>query len=501
MTNEQIEEEIKILNDLRKLDAKESFVDFVEYVKEDYDTQWFHETICKYLDRLESGDIKKLMIFVPPQHGKSELSSRQFPAYALGRNPKRKLALCSYSSDLASGFNRSVQQIIETDLYKDIFPDTTLNEANVSTDAKKGVLRNSTIFEIVKHRGFLKAVGVGGSLTGTPVDIGIIDDPFKDRATANSETHRRNVWDWYQDVFMTRLHNDSKQLMLFTRWHEDDLAGRLLNPENPCYDEKEAKEWVVVCFSALKENENALSMAEEVDDPRQIDEALWEERHSAEKYFKRRRINPTGFASLDQQRPSALEGNKILREWFNVVRENELPFNPNSVTTDYFIDGAFTDKSHNDETALLTCYYHKPNNSLYILNCIGVRKELYELLKYFKTYAQENYRSPKSVVYIEPKASGKPLKSMLAKFENGGFNVQEIKNKVVALGKWNRVENAEPFLASEKVYIVEGGWNKKFVDQCATFPNAVHDDMVDVLTYAVDKYFVRDTKRGVRYQN
>lgn len=363
-----------------------------------------------------------------------------------------------------------------------------------------GEQRNNHIFETVGHRGFLKAVGVGSGLTGTPLDIGIVDDPFKDRAEANSQTIRDKVWSWYQDVFCTRLHNNSKQLMLFTRWHEDDIAGRILNPKNPCYDAEEAAEWVVIALPALKESTPPIDCAIDVDDPREIDEALWENRHSAEKYKKRRRINPTGFQSLDQQRPSAAEGNKIKREWFRIMKENELPFNPQNIAADFWIDGAFTEKTQNDETALMSCYFNKSDNNLYIFNCHGVRKELYELLKYFKPYVRSNNYAPQSNVFIELKASGYPLKSMLSKIEYGGFNARGVNDKVVALGKYNRVENSEPFLASGKVVLVEGGWNSPFIDQCAEFPNGLHDDMVDDLTYAIHKYFIKKSESGVSYE-
>ena len=142
--------------------------------------QWFHKCVCAYLDALYKGDIKKLMIFLPPQHGKSELSSRRFPAYLLGKDPDLKLALTSYSQDLASRFNSDIQKVMKDPAYIKLFPNTVL-----STE-----VCNSKVFEIEGNRGLLKTVGVGGGLTGNPVDIGIIDDPFKDRLEANSPTYQ-----------------------------------------------------------------------------------------------------------------------------------------------------------------------------------------------------------------------------------------------------------------------------------------------------------------------
>lgn len=488
--NEEIaKRELYLVKELVKHEARVNFQKFTSYTFENYQMEWFHKCICYYLDQLYSGGIKKLMIFVPPQHGKSELSSRRFPAYLLGRDPNLKLALCSYSADLSSSFNRAVQMIIDDDRYRDLYPNTMLNGKRVSTDTGNGVLRNSTMFEIVGHKGFLKTVGVGGSLTGTPVDIGIIDDPFKDRAEANSATYRNNKWDWYQDVFCTRLHNDSKQLMLFTRWHEDDMAGRLLDPSNPHYDEKEAKEWTVIALPALKEETPPIDCAIRINDPREIGEALWESRHSREKYEKRKRTNPTGFASLDQQRPSPLGGNMIQGEWFDIKKESELLFDIDSVTWHSFIDGAWTENKKNDETAISFVYHDTANNCIYIRAIISFRKRISEAIDKYKSVALQYGINQSSYTFIEAKASGKAFVDFL---NNDGFNCVEIDNEIVKKGKYTRVQESEPKLLTKKVILIEGGWIRSFIQQCEAFPNAKHDDKVDVLTYPIHHFLLNE---------
>ena len=471
--------------------AKSNLKNFVEFTYSEYDTQWFHKHVCTYLDKLANREIKKLMVFMPPQHGKTELSSRRFPAYLLGKNPKEKIILGSYNKTKATEFVKDCNRIIKSPEYRQLFPDTQI----------RGGSDTESYFEINGGTGFLKGAGMDSGVTGTTATCYIIDDPFKGRLQANSKLQRDRVWSVLEDDFKTRIDNDGIELMLFTRWHEDDIAGRILNPNSEYYDEEEASEWTVLVFSALKEENKPIECAVDVEDKREIDEALWEKKHSAKKYKKRRRTNPTSFNSLDQQRPSAQEGNKIKKEWFVIKKFNELPFDPNQIPADFFIDGAFTESTKNDETALMSCYHYKATDTLYIFNCSGVRKELYELLKFFKPYVKSNYYKPQSSVYIELKASGHPLKSMLSKVENGGFNTRAINNKVVALGKYNRVENAEPFLASGKVVLVEGAWNKPFIDQCASFPNGAHDDMVDDLTYAVHKYFIKKDANGVSYES
>lgn len=480
---------LKLLEERRVRTGRTNFKEFVLFTKEDYSMEWFHSIVCHYLELLSDRHIKKLMIFMPPQHGKTELSSRRFPAYLLGKNPKEKIILGSYNSTKASEFVVDCNRIMKSDEYKSLYPKTELDGKDTEI-----------YFEVNKGSGYLKGAGMDSGVTGTTASCYIIDDPFKGRITANSQNTRDKVWMTLNDDFKTRIDNNGIELMLFTRWHEDDIAGRLLNENSEFFDEEERSEWIILSFPALKEEKQFYSSAIDYDDPREIDEALWESKHSKSKYIKRRRMNPTGFASLDQQRPSAEEGNKIRREWFVIKKKKELPFNPSTVKVDYFIDGAFTENTQNDETGLLACHYHKQTDELYIFNCSGIRKELYELLPYFKSYVKSNFYSPTSSIYIELKASGHPLKSMLSKVEYGGFNARGINSKVVGLGKYNRVENSEPFIASGKVILIEGGWNATFLDQCASFPNGVHDDMVDVLTYAVHKYLIKKSSGGVSYE-
>jgi predicted phage terminase large subunit-like protein len=477
----------------RKL-AKRRSSAFATFLNKKMDIQWFQKIVYDNLDSWIKGDIKKLAIFMPPQHGKSTMSSIYTPAKILGKNPSAKIAVVSYSEKLASKFNRACQDIIDSDEYKELYPGVVLPTKGIESTNE---LRNNTYFETIKHKGSFKAVSIGGSLTGDPVDFGIIDDPIKDRKQANSKTYRDNIWDFYQEVFLQRLHNDSSQLLLFTRWHEDDLAGRLFNPKNEFYDEEEAKEWTVLCFQALKEQELPMPIAVKYDDPRDIGDALWEQKHSKIKHEKFKRINPSAFASLDQQRPAPTEGNKIKREWFQIIKESELPFNPRMTKRDFIIDGAFTKEAENDESAQMACSFYK--GDLYIFNCHGVRKELFEYLEFINPWLKSMGYKSTSEVCIEMKASGYGFYSMLRKPQYGKFNCTKINNKHVKMGKMERVENSQATLASGKVFLVQGSWNKPFIDQCASFPNDTHDDMVDCLTYAIHKYFIGDENVGVVY--
>lgn len=180
----------------------------------------FHRRYYGILTDFAHGKIRKLMVFMPPQHGKSEGSTRRLPAFLLGGNPDRRLAIVSYNAPKARKFNREIQRIIDMPEYHEIFPGTNLNTSNVTTTAGSW-LRNADECEVVGHRGGFKTVGIGGALTGEPIDILIMDDIYKDARTAWSPTVRESVSDWYDTVAETRLHNDSQQLLVFTRWRPE----------------------------------------------------------------------------------------------------------------------------------------------------------------------------------------------------------------------------------------------------------------------------------------
>ena len=288
--------------------ARRKFADFVSYTKEDYEFNWHHKALCDKLQQFAHGQIRKLMVFMPPQHGKSQLTTRHFPAYLLGIRPHTKICVCSYSATLAQSFNRDIQRIIDDLPYHDVFPKTLLNQSNVTTDAHGAYLRNSDIFETLEYRGFVKTVGVGGSLTGTPIDVGIIDDPFKDREEAMSIRIRDKVWSWYTDVFKTRLHNDSQELVIMTRWDTDDLAGRILKQEN---------DWEVITFQAIKEREIP-------GDPRAIGEVLWPEKHSLERILAIKNTSPFTFTSLYQQEPKPSKESLVFPEWDEYYEEPDI---------------------------------------------------------------------------------------------------------------------------------------------------------------------------------
>lgn len=301
MTRKEKVEYIGVLKERLVRQARTDLLRFTGYTMSTFDPAPFHKRYYSVLGDFAEKRIKKLMVFMPPQHGKSEGSTRRLPSFILGRRPDTRLAVVSYSAPKARKFNREIQRIIDSPEYAEIFPDTRLNSKNIATVAGSW-LRNADECEVVGHRGGFKTVGVGGPLTGEPVDVLIMDDIYKDAKTAWSPVVRAAIEDWYDTVAETRLHNDSQQLIVFTRWHEQDLAGRLLDQQGIYDPVSNPDGWVVVIYPAIQDSEPSEY------DPREIGEALWPERHNLAKLESIRSRNPHVFASLYQQKPKPLEG-------------------------------------------------------------------------------------------------------------------------------------------------------------------------------------------------
>ena len=472
-TDEILLKKIDLQRRLLGLNAQERFSSFMPYINPKYKRKWFHKVIADYCQRVFEGSIKNLMIFVPPQHGKSEIISRSFPAWALGRNPDLKIIGTSYSADLSNQFSRHIQRTIDMQEYHDIFPNTTLNNS-IFTPNVRGYRRNIDIFEIVGHNGFYKGVGVGGSLTGTPVDIGIIDDPVKDAFEAYSETFRDRVWDWYNSVFCTRLHNESRQLFIMTRWHEDDLAGRILL--------KEPKNWVVVKIPAIRESSDDGNDF----DPRESGEPLWPEKHSLERLQQIRNNSERVFSALYQQSPTIDGGNIVKSTWFTMMSKFDFSrFRPQpaKIPITFFVDTAYTDKTSNDPTGIIgTCWL---NGKLIITCAKKVSLKFPDLCRFLPVYVREHGYGFGSSIRIEPKANGLSVIDQLR--EQTTLNV--VSTRPPRESKETRLNACSPYVESGNVVLLEDDWNDMFIDEVCGFPAKAHDEFVDLLCYACDYHF------------
>jgi predicted phage terminase large subunit-like protein len=279
---------VPTLQEIRAEKARRSLISFTEYTNQAYERAGHHLMIADKLEAVERGEIDRLMIFMPPRHGKSELASRRFPAWYLGRNPSRHVISASYNSELSTDFGREVRNLIASAEFADVFPGTRL-----SPDSKAADRMNTN------HAGAYFAAGVGTATTGRGAHLGNIDDPFKDREDADSETQREKVWNWYRSTFFTRLMPGGAIVLTLTRWHEDDLAGRLLEHEGRIED---GGQWTVLELPAIDKS----------------GAALWPEWYPVPALERiKATIGPREWSALYQQQPQPDEGTFFQRGWFN----------------------------------------------------------------------------------------------------------------------------------------------------------------------------------------
>ncbi|MEP9408554.1 phage terminase large subunit [Peribacillus frigoritolerans] len=451
---------------IEKEKARRRMIDFTTYTKPNYEVNWHHEEICDALDKMVSGELKRVMIFVPPRHGKSELGSRRFPAFVLGRDPDAQIISASYSADLASRMNRDVQRIIDSEEYQEIFPKTTLNGANVRTVAKGNYLRNSDIFEVVGHNGVYKSAGIGGGITGMGMTYGIIDDPFKNRKEAESKTIRDSVWDWYTSTFYTRLEKDARVLVILTRWHENDLAGKILKQAE---NDPEADQWHVISYPAVAE----YPMDET--DPRKEGEALWPGKYDEKGLYKiKATVGTYEWSALYQQKPSPSEGNILNRKWWRYYNHPPDKFDEVSQSWDC------TFKDNDDSDFVVGQVWGRIGADKYLLDQVRARMDLPATIKAFRDMT---VRWPQArIKLIEDKANGPAVIQMLKHEIPGMIPVNPEGGKVA------RAYAASPEVEAGNIYLPNPTlhpWVQDFVEEAAAFPNGSNDDMIDCFTQQI----------------
>lgn len=215
---------------LKREAAYAHLLGFTTYTFPGYVVRPHHRLIAEALMAVFRGDIPRLMVFVSPQSGKSELCSRNLPAFWLGHRPDTRIILTSYAADLAQSFSRDARDIIESSAFRNVFGPMGLVDESEYVEVS-GELRRVDYWGIKDRRGRLRATGIGGGITGHGADLGIIDDPVKDEAEAQSESYRKRAKEWYDGAFHTRLSPSARVVFIQTRWHEDDLGGYLLEQQ------------------------------------------------------------------------------------------------------------------------------------------------------------------------------------------------------------------------------------------------------------------------------
>lgn len=299
-----------LTRELKLREARQSLLAFTEYTKPNYQRAAHHKLIAEKLEAVQRGDIDRLMIFMPPRHGKSELVSVRYPAWWLGLRPADQIITASYAHKLAAKFGRQVRNLIKDKRCQEVFPGLSLAEDSEAKD----------LFNTNEDGTYL-ATGVDGSVTGSGANLAIIDDPVKGRKEADSEVMRDTAWDWYQGDLYTRLMPGAAIVICQTRWHEDDLSGRILENEGR---KEEGGEWDVLELPALHPERGA----------------LWPEWYDEEALARIKKALTSGGSARDwhalyQQQPQPDEGTFFKREWFDLYdKRPECRF---YMTTDYAV--------------------------------------------------------------------------------------------------------------------------------------------------------------------
>lgn len=440
---------------LKLLEAQEratsDFLNFCQYVWPEMLVGEHHRRIAKALDRVVSGECKRLMIAMPPRHGKSQMGSYLFPAYLMGKRPQSKLIVGSHTAELAQRFGRMIRNLVDDERYKELFPGMAL-----SVDSKAAGRWNTA------QGGEAFFIGKGGAMTGRGGDIVILDD-ILDEQDALSETAMENTFEWYTSGPRQRLQPNGAIIIINTRWKTDDLSGRLLRQQGNL----KADQWELLEFPAILPSGNP----------------LWPGYWSKDELEKvKLSIGLKKWNAQWQQVPTNDDGAILKREWWRKWKYDEPP------VCDYIIqtyDTAFSKKETADFSVISTWGVFYPDaDSGPNLIALHVRKGRWDFPE-LKRIAKDEYRywNP-DVVLIEAKATGTPLQQ---EFRKMGIPVMTYSpgGRKTGTDKISRANAVAPLLESGMIWYPENQeWAQELVEECAAFPVGAHDDQVDASVMA-----------------
>ncbi|CAM4098498.1 phage terminase large subunit [Paenibacillus alkaliterrae] len=450
--------------------ARRDFSYFVDVDSEFRDRDGAHlDVLDDTLIKVSEGTLKRVIVTMPPRHGKSERVSKKFPAWHVGRNPGDEIILASYSVDLSRGFSRIARDTLIAN--RDMFG-VSVDPANQSAES----------WGTEGYRGGVTAAGVGGAITGKGAKIAIIDDPVKNAEEANSEVMREKVWDWYQSTLYTRLTPDGCIIVVMTRWHEDDLVGRLLKKEADEIREgtHKGEQWTVINFPAIAESNDFLGRKE--------GEPLWPEfgfdAHRLEQI--KSDVGSYVFNALYQQRPSAAGGTIFKREHFRYFKRiqhlgssylqvGDKKYLESACWKFQTVDTANSEKTINDPFVVST-WITTPDNDLLLDDVYRTRITGPDQKPLMKQMVQ---RFKPKFQAIEDKTFGTNL---IQECTREGMNIKPIK---VDKDKVTRSLVIAARYEVGKVYHREDAkWLTDYEDELLSFPRGKHDDQVDTASMA-----------------
>ncbi len=429
--------------------------------------------ICEALEDVERYIVSegkegtgRLIINIPPGHGKTLHASVLFPAWFMGRNPDKKVILASYGASLSEKASRDVRNLMESQEYQKVFGRMAIR-ANVPNPVEvdpEG--RSVQSWEIHKRLGGLTAAGVGGPLIGRRTNLFVIDDPHKDRDEAESDTMRQNVWEWYTSVALTRLQKGGAVVIIMQRWHEDDLVGRLL--------ERHPEEWKTIVLPAIADENDPMK--------RRPGEVLAPDMFDMNWLMQYKNVAPPrDWFSMYQQVPTAADGDVFRKEWFQY---SDLP-DKNDISYGIQIwDCAMTEKEENDWSACATLYVTR--DGVHVADIYRGHLSFPDLkARMFDQYNQWNRFFRISRIGIENRVAGTSVLQSLKKESNLPIIPLEPESKL-GKSKLQRAQSVSGYVQAGRVTFRKGAsWLSDFEHELLAFPRGKHDDMVDAFVYGL----------------
>ena len=448
--------QLQVLHAEKKIQnkAKSDFLSFVKAVWPEFVEGPHHRHIAEKFNKLATGELKRLIVNMPPRHTKSEFASYLLPSWMVGRNPKLKIIQATHTGELAIRFGRKAKNLIDSEEYAKIFQ-TRLQEDS------KAAGRWETA-----QGGEYFAAGVGGAITGRGADLLIIDDPHSEQ-DAMSEQALENAYEWYTSGPRQRLQPGASIVLVMTRWSTKDLTAQLLKAQK----EVKGDQWDVVEFPAI------------LDHGPDKKEPVWPQYWKLDELEKVQATLPVSKWNAQwMQNPTSEEGAIIKREWWKKWKHDWIP-NLHYVIQSY--DTAFLKKETADYSAITTWGLFYPNIDsplhLMLLDAVKDRFEFPELRR--KALEQYKYWQPEMVI-VEAKASGLPLTYELRKMDIPVINFTPSKGN----DKHVRVNSCAPVFESGMVWAPQQKFAEEVIEECAAFPHGDHDDLVDSMTQAVMRF-------------
>ena len=429
--------------------ARRNFGAWLARVSPSWTWDWAWQVYVQgILKQVTDGELRKVMLNLPPQHGKSSLVTERYSVYRLACDPAHRVGIGSYNQDFANRFGRRTRRIaLEAGI-------------DVSGDSK------SVSDWETPQQGGLVSVGVGSGITGRPLDGLVIDDPVKSRKEAESLTYRNAVFDWYTDDLYTRLQQDSWIVLIMTRWHTDDLAGRILASED-------APNWTVINLPAEAEENDPLG--------RPLGAPLCPERFDASALADKRTVlGSYGYNALYQGRPSPREGGMLKRHWFEIV--DAAPVQAERVR---WWDLAASEDDGDYTAGVRMC---KAGGLYYVEDVRRVQATPHNVEQLVTQTAAIDGNSCRVWMEQEPGSSGVSVIANYAKLLAGyTFHGERATGP-----KEVRADNFAAQAEAGNVKIVKGDWNAAYLDELSAFPTGAHDDQVDATTGAFNKLALPD---------